>query len=504
MSIRELSVAFALAVAACAGRPGTAPPAADDVLVIQDVTLISPERSAPLEHADVVVRHQLIAQIGAGIDAGSHAKRIDGRGRFLVPGFIDSHVHVGSQGPLDDDAIDSHPELLSAYRAQLPRSYLAFGFTTLVDLDLREGTRAWFESAPLHPRLYHCGPAVRIAGGYGAQRVSSDAAAARALNLVYEAVQSEGWPTGLDPRDHTPAQAVDRVAQQGGICVKTFIEPGFGGAFHWPIPRPETLTALRAEAHRRGLVFVIHANAVDAWRAALAARADVIAHGLWHWSGDLMDPTPPSQALAVVEAAARARVGVQPTLQAVYGDQSIFDWSILDDPRLAETLPRVVVTYLHGEEARTARTAVAEEYRQAITRLFAPRTPDIAQAMSVAPARATASLRLMLAQGVRVLLGTDTPSNEGIGNPPGLNGRLEMQRWFEAGAPLALILRAATLDNAEAFGLSAQLGTIEVGKRADLLLLSADPLRTIAAYDAIETVLLDGQPIARTSLLPAN
>jgi imidazolonepropionase-like amidohydrolase len=206
----------------------------------------------------------------------------------------------------------------------------------------------------------------------------------------------------------------------------------------------------------------------------------------------------------MVETAARARVGVQPTLQAVYGDESIFDWSILDNPRLLESMPGVVVTYLHGEEARTARRAIADEYRQAVTRLFAPRMPDAAQAMSVAPARASATLRLMLAQGVKVLLGTDTPSNEGIGNPPGLNGRIEMQRWLEAGAPLPLILRAATLDNAEAFGLSAQIGTIEVGKHADLLLLRADPLQTIAAYDAIETIILDGQPIARASLLPAN
>jgi imidazolonepropionase-like amidohydrolase len=110
----------------------------------------------------------------------------------------------------------------------------------------------------------------------------------------------------------------------------------------------------------------------------------------------------------------------------------------------------------------------------------------------------------MLDRKVRLLLGTDTPSNEGIGNPPGLNGRFEVQRWLDAGVPLPRILRAATLDNATAFRLSAELGSIEVGKRADLLLLRADPLRTITAYDAIETVILNGEPIARDSLLPAN
>jgi imidazolonepropionase-like amidohydrolase len=52
-----------------------------------------------------------------------------------------------------------------------------------------------------------------------------------------------------------------------------------------------------------------------------------------------------------------------------------------------------------------------------------------------------------------------------------------------------------------AFGLAGQIGSIEPGKRADLLLLDADPLATIAAYDAIETVFVDGEPIARGALM---
>jgi imidazolonepropionase-like amidohydrolase len=108
----------------------------------------------------------------------------------------------------------------------------------------------------------------------------------------------------------------------------------------------------------------------------------------------------------------------------------------------------------------------------------------------------------MVGAKVKLLFGSDTPANVGIGNPPGLNGRLELARWSEAGVPLSQILRAATLDNAIAFGLSADLGTIEVGKRADLLLLHANPLRTIAAYDAIDTVFTKGVPVSRASLLP--
>jgi imidazolonepropionase-like amidohydrolase len=495
-----LSLAIGLALAACAGA--SAPTTVDAGVVVADVTLISPERQAPLPHADVVLRNGRIVQIGTGLVVGPHARRIDGRGRFLIPGLIDSHVHVGSPGPLDEAALASHPELLPAYRAQLPRAYLAFGFTTLVDLDLRTDTRAWFEASPLHPTFCHCGRGVRIAGGYQAQQIPTDAAAAAAANLVYEPAQAGRWPKALDPRDFTPARAVDRVVASGGLCVKTYVEPGFGGAFHWPVPRAETLEALRQEARRRGLVFIVHANGVEGWRAAMAAHADVIAHGLWHWPGTTIDATPPAEARETIEAAARAGIHVQPTLQAVYGDQSIFDWSLLDDPRLADALPGALVAYLHGDQAQAARRALASEYRRAIAGLLGPTAPDAATAMSVAPARATATLRMMLAANVTLLLGSDTPSNEGIGNPPGLNGRLELQRWFEAGVPLARLLRAATLDNAATFGLSASLGSIEVGKRADLLLLGADPLTTVSAYDRIETIFLNGEPIARGTLLP--
>ena len=98
------------------------------------------------------------------------------------------------------------------------------------------------------------------------------------------------------------------------------------------------------------------------------------------------------------------------------------------------------------------------------------------------------------------MFGSDTPGVDGFGNPPGLNGRLELQNWADAGVPLPAILRAATRDNAAALGLANELGSIEVGKRADLLLLKQNPLENISAYDSIETIFLKGEPIARDSL----
>src|SRR5579871_2077397 len=504
MAISGAVLLIAMAQVAVGGQASSnsrAPKVVDDGTVIEDVTVISPERAEPLAHASVVIRGGRIAEIGKDLIAGGHARRIDGRGKYLIPGLMDTHVHVAA-GLLDYDAIQAHPELLQAYRVQLPKSYLAFGFTTLVDLDHFEPID-WFTAEPVHPNLYHCGRGVHIIGGYGAFRVPRDAAEANAANVVYESARAKDWPQALNQQDYTVKRAVDRVVEAGGVCVKTFVESGFAGVFSWPVPQPETLAALREETRRRGLVFLVHATAVDSWRAAIDAHADVIAHGLWHWPGDRTNVVPPKEARDVIQAAKDAGIRVQPTMQTVYGEGAIFDTSILNDPRMAEALPAAVMAYLKGNEAETSRRALEDQYHKAGVKLMGS-SVDMKRLMAIAPARVTATVQIMQADGVKLLLGSDTPAGAGIGNPPGLNGRLELERWFEAGVPLDRILRAATLDNAVAFGLEKDSGTIQEGKRADLLLLNANPLKEIGAYDAIGMIFVNGNPIAREALLPAS
>ena len=468
----------------------------DEGTVIENVTLISPERATPLLHASLVIRDGRIVQIGTNLVAGPHARRIDGRGRFLMPGLIDSHVHVGHSAALDDDAIDAHPELWAAYRAQVPRAYLAFGFTSVVDLDLTPDSQAWFGSTPLHPRFYHCGRGIKVTGGYGAFEVPP-VSSQNFPNLVYESQESQHWPSFLNPADYTAERAVTRAADVGAVCLKAFVEPGFG-MFNWPYLHTETLRQIRSAAAAHNLVLMVHATSVDSWQSAIDAHADAIAHGLWIWPGDLASSSPPPTASNVIAAAARARVYVQPTLQTVAGERSMLDPSLLDDPRLAFALPPSVITYLRSAEGLKARSALLEEYRKASP------SPGFEALLPAAIERTRATFKIMLQNRVRLLFGSDTPAGEGFGNPPGLNGRLELEDWANAGAPLSLILRAATLDNAIALGMSREFGSIEVGKRADLLLLKENPLTSVSAYDSIETIFLNGEPIARDTLRSHN
>ena len=492
-SILTLAICLTLTAAA---RIVAAQSSTNNIILIQNVTVISPDRSAPLLATDVLIRNGRIAAVGKKVDAGADVQRVEGRGKFLIPGLIDSHVHVGASAALDEDAITKHPDLWAAYRAQVPRAYLAFGFTSIVDLDLKPTDQQWFAATPLHPHFYHCGGGIKVAGGYGAFRLPA-APSPNFPNLVYEPQEAKSWPGLLNPQDYTADRAVARSADRGASCIKAFVEQGFE-IFHWPYLHIETLSQIRDAAHQRHLPLLVHANNTESWQIALAADPDIIAHGLWNWPGDFGSAAVPQVARDEIAAAARAGVRVQPTLQVVAGQLAYSDTSLLRDPRLAFALPKGVIAYLQSPQGVKANEALLEQYRK-----MAP-APGFDRILPAIIQRTHETFKLMLRDHVRVVLGSDTPAADGFGNPPGLNGRLEMQDWADNGAPLPLILRAATLDNARALGLGRELGSIEVGKRADLVLLKENPLSNISAYDSIEMIILDGKLLARDSLRPPD
>lgn len=99
------------------------------------------------------------------------------------------------------------------------------------------------------------------------------------------------------------------------------------------------------------------------------------------------------------------------------------------------------------------------------------------------------------------LFGTDTPQGPVAGNLPGLNGYLEMQRLAAYKMSLRQIFESATLNNAQAFGLADRIGTIQAGKRANLVLLKRSPLESVEAYGAIRTVWIGGKRLDPASLV---
>lgn len=237
-----------------------APPASVD-LRIEHVSIVSPERPGELRDATVTVRDGRIASIGAGA-AGQGAARssgervLDGRGLYLTPGLIDSHVHLNSIAGMTDEQERAHPDIAQAARRQIPRSYLYFGFTTLIDLISTPPAMARWKSNDPVPDTYFCGGAA-VMDGYPMNYFPKETRYPFWPYMLIEPKPGQLVPPGIDPTEHTPQAVVRRMKADGAICVKTFFERGFGGVHDLPVPRGDAAQCARREArsgdrHGRG------------------------------------------------------------------------------------------------------------------------------------------------------------------------------------------------------------------------------------------------------------
>jgi len=493
-------VAMLAALSGCVGHeqvvsPTSAAPASHDVW-IRDVTVVSPERSAPLAHAHVVLRDGRILSVGTVPPAAPGATVVDGSGRFLVPGLIDGHVHLAEIPGVSHEAAVARPSLADAYFAQLPLSYLYFGFTTVVDLNVVDRARVdAIRRAPLGPAVLDCGGGVPVANGYPMSFAPEPLRFAIYPNFLHDPAQASAIPPQFSPADHTPRAAVARVAASGGVCVKTFYEPGFGAlSGKLPVPSIERLKEVVAESKVRGLPVLLHANSVAAHRVAVAAGADVTAHGMWNW-GKLDDAPPeplPDPIREVVDQEIKAGVGVMPTSRVISGLEDLFG-PFLDDPKLADVLPPGFVDGYRSADGQWFAAEMARDFDGA------PRDRIRARLRLVGD-RGRAAARYFVEHGGRLFFGSDTPSAPTYANPPGYNGYLEMRELERAGIKPRDIFVAATSTDAKLFGVLRDRGTVEAGKRADLLLLAADPLASTAAFDTIETVFIGGRAVPRAEL----
>jgi hypothetical protein len=128
----------------------------------------------------------------------------------------------------------------------------------------------------------------------------------------------------------------------------------------------------------------------------------------------------------------------------------------------------------------------------------APARTWIVGATVISPERHDAGQRLhVLIQGDRITAVTATLPADAL---PGLNGYLEMQRLVAAGMGLRQLFEAATISNAKAFGLDGDIGTVQPGKRANVVLLGRSPLESVEAYDQVHTVWIGGTALDPASL----
>lgn len=466
------SIALAAMVGACLGLSACATHAPSSGLIISNVTVVSPELAQPLEHAYVRILDGRISELSTRPLRG--ATQIDGTDRYLIPGLIDSHVHLavppGFPSAMTAQQAAAHPETVAAALEQDPRSYLFFGFTTVVDLvGSAERTTQW-NAREVRPDAYFCGAAAIIDG---------QIRYAHFPYFSYDVPMEQRIPPVIDPARHTPEAVVASMAADGAICVKTIYERGF-------TPTVEEVRALVTAAHARDMPVFIHANRKRAQAFAVAAGVDVIAHGMWRDPGE--DAALDAEAREVLAAVVRDGIGYQPTTQVIVGLLDMLSTDYLARPDVADAYPVSLIDVY----ARQGAAGAPERLRSSDL--------ELQRRLRGTIERATEVTRILADADAHLLFGSDTPSDLIYTNPPGLNGRLEMNNWMAAGVSEKQLFRALTIDNARLLRLERQVGTVEPGKVANLLLLRADPLQSVEAYDTIETVFLHGRPIPRAVL----
>jgi hypothetical protein len=171
---------------------------------------------------------------------------VHAEGQYLIPGLMDSHVQLMGIPAIPDPMRAQHPDLVESYLPQVPRSFLRYGYTTVVDLIVTDSKRRqMLRAAPAHPDIYDCGGALPVPSGYPTQNTPAEYRFRVFPNTVIDPAHTGNFPANENPATHTARAAVDRILKGGGICVKTFFERGFAIT---RASRSYTMTAARRRA----------------------------------------------------------------------------------------------------------------------------------------------------------------------------------------------------------------------------------------------------------------
>jgi imidazolonepropionase-like amidohydrolase len=440
-----------------------------DTLTIRGATLIDGRGGPPLADAAVRSEDGRVVAVGPSSTLPPAPEEIDATGQFLIPGLVDMHVHVGQP------AVERLP------------LFLAAGVTTALDLGgqvahLRRYREMLASGERLGPRLLFTGP------------------------MLEEGEPYEGFAAFSHRMTRPVEEEVAALADAGADAIKLYITI-----------RPETARRAVQAAHARGLRVFIHqqatwgADAADAGVdclehlmvfGALAPEADRPDAGrmtpfeyggwLWRWfhEVDLDGPRVRDQIGRLVDAG----TALDPTLVlfaarpgAMGDDMGATD---VDDPERAPA-----VAYLASE-------TVSE-----IAGRWAERRQAAAGASEAARARTRAAWEKFLAlvglfhdAGGVVLAGTDCPN---VAIVPGYSLHRELELLTRTGMSAMDVLIAATRRAAERLDRAHEFGTIEPGRSADMLLLTADPLADIRNTRHIERVIARGIPYSPEEILSA-
>jgi imidazolonepropionase-like amidohydrolase len=416
------------------------------VTALIHATLIDGSGKTPLRDSVVVIEGETIRAVGpaASVKLPPGTATVDLTGRFLMPGIINLHAHVGlTKGLIADASNHTRTNIESDLRR-----YAAYGVTTVLSLGhdneqvlaVRDEQRQGKLSGA---RVFTAGTGFSIKSGYPL------AIAPFVKGLAHEVA---------DPDE--AAAYVDSLAKMRVDVIKMWVDDNRG---QLPKLTPEIWRAAIRQAHRHGLKVFAHLWDLEDARGLVRDGLDVIAHSI-------RDREVDDDLLALMKKNKVAAVGTISRERSLFAYAAGPEW--LTDPFFTKGVS--------GEVLREVTEGDFRKRQASATNLDAHRK---AFEMDVR------NLKRLSDAGVLIAFGTDSGQP---GRFPGFFEHWEMELMVQAGLTPMQVIQSFSKNSADVLG-AKSLGMITPGKAADIVVLDRDPLADIRNTRSIHAVYLAGK-----------
>jgi imidazolonepropionase-like amidohydrolase len=450
----KIAAAAGALIAAAATTLLGASPALAESTVLTNVTVIDGTGKPAQPNSAVVMTDGKIAFVGpmAQLKAPAGAKTVNLSGKFVMPGIIDSHVHVGLMKGVTQDEKYETPQNVTADLKQ----YAAYGVTAVqvlgtdkdFVLQMRDQQR---KSRPSMARLFSAGQGVVFKGGYGG------------LLGVTKPIASPEEARKL----------VDEQAAKGADFIKLWMDDERKTI---PVKMPYSVSkAVIDEAHKKGLRAVAHVF-------YLADAKELVREGIDGFAHMIRDQPVDNELLGMMKAKGVWMVSATLSREMAYS-LAVMPW--LQDPFFTRGVTPETLTALKSmdREKNIILGYTAFPGLPYKKQVFADMDRTLFQAME--------NYQAMVKAGVNSGMGTDSGPN---GRFPGFNAHEEMQMQVLAGRTPMEAIKSATSDNARWLK-DDKIGSIANGKWADLLVLDKDPTKDIRNTETINSVYIAGNSV---------
>jgi len=429
-------------------------PAMAETTVLNNVTVIDGTGAAPQPNSAIVMTDGKIVWVGpvSALKTPAGATVKDLSGKFVMPGIIDSHVHIGMMHDVTQDEKYETPENVQADLKQ----YAAYGVTSVqvlgtdkdFVLDMRNQQR---KSRPSMARIFSAGQGSVIKGGYG--------------GLV-----------GVTNPISTPEEGrklVDEQAAKGVDFIKLWVDDERKTI---PVKTPPAVSAaIIDEAHKKNLRAVAHIF-------YLADAKELIREGINGFAHMVRDQPVDDELLNMMKAKNVWMVSATLSREMAYS-LAIMPW--LNDPFFTRGVTPGTLIALKSMDREKAVVMGPTRFPGL------PYEKKVFFDMDRTLIQALENYQAMVNAGVETGMGTDSGPN---GRFPGFNAHEEMQLEVAAGRSPLDAIKSATSDNARWLG-DNNIGSIAAGKWADLLVLDKDPVADIHNTETIDSVYIAGNSV---------